>query len=196
MTTTTTTTTVRTSGRAAPLPPAERRDAIITAVLPLLAERGPAVTSRELSEAAGVAEGTIFKAFTDKDDLFRAALDRVVDPGPTERAIRSIDPALPYEQRVLAAAEHVQRRMVDIWSILSKLGAAGIPEERRTLPASAATVELFASEPDRLRISPEDAARRFRALIIAFSQPMLYDPSPSAAELVEFFLHGVSRTGA
>ena len=85
--------------------------------------------------------------------------------------------------------------MVDIWSILSKLGAAGIPEERRTLPASAATVELFASEPDRLRISPEDAARRFRALIIAFSQPMLYDPSPSAAELVEFFLHGVSRTG-
>ena len=154
-----------------------------------------AVTSRELSEAAGVAEGTIFKAFTDKDDLFRAALDRVVDPEPTERAIRSIDTALPYEQRVLAAAEHVQRRMVDIWSILSKLGAAGIPEERRTLPASAATVELFASEPDRLRISPEDAARRFRALIIAFSQPMLYDPSPSAAELVEFFLRGVSRTG-
>ena len=85
--------------RAAPLPSRARREAIITAVLPFLADRGTAVTSRELSEAAGVAEGTIFKAFTDKDDLFRAALDRVVDPEPTERAIRSIDPALPYEQR-------------------------------------------------------------------------------------------------
>ena len=153
-------------------------------MFPLVADRGTAVTSRELSEAAGVAEGTIFKVFADKDDLFRAVLDRVADPEPTEQGIRSIDPALPYEQRLEVAAELVQRRLVDIWNILSKIGSVGMSIERRTMPVSEATVELFAAEPDRIRITPDDAARRFRALIVAFSQPALYEPSPSAAELV------------
>src|SRR5690606_23916200 len=45
--------------RARPLAPEERREAILDAVLPLLRERGREVTSRELAEAAGVAEGTI-----------------------------------------------------------------------------------------------------------------------------------------
>src|SRR5690606_24835873 len=48
--------------RARPLAPEERREAILDAVLPLLRERGREVTSRELAEAAGVAEGTIFRA--------------------------------------------------------------------------------------------------------------------------------------
>ena len=182
-------------GRLPCRPPSDAH-AIITAVLPLLAARGTAVTSRELSEAAGVAEGTIFKAFTDKDDLFRAALDRVVDPEPTERAIRSIDPALPYEQRVLAAAEHVQRRHRRHLEHPVEARCGGHPR-RAPHPAR----QRRHRRAVRLRTRPaahqsEDAARRFRALIIAFSQPMLYDPSPSAAELVEFFLHGVSRTGA
>ncbi len=177
--------------RASPLTRVDRREAIVTAVLPLVAARGTAVTSRELSETAGVAEGTIFKAFADKDDLFRAVLDRVTDPEPTERGIRSIDPALAFEQRLEVAAELMQRRLVDVWNILSKIGAVGMPVERRTMPASEATVELFAAAPERLRITPDDAARRFRTLIIAFSQPVLYDPAPNAAELVRFFLHGV-----
>ena len=177
--------------RAAPLSPAHRREAIVTAVFPLVADRGTAVTSRELSEAAGVAEGTIFKVFADKDELFRAVLDRVADPEPTEQGIRSIDPTLPYEQRLEMAAELLQRRLVDIWNILSKIGSVGMSIERRTMPVSEATVELFATEPDRIRITPDDAARRFRALIVAFSQPALYEPSPSATELVRFLLHGV-----
>src|SRR4029077_13477989 len=40
--------------RASPLTRVDRREAIVTAVLPLVAARGTAVTSRELSEAAGV----------------------------------------------------------------------------------------------------------------------------------------------
>ncbi len=171
--------------------PADRRAAIVDAVIPLLASRGTAVTSRELALAAGVAEGTIFKVFSDKDDLFQAALERATDPGPAERAIRGIDASLKFEQRLVAAAEIVQRRLVDIWSLLSKFGSAGIPAERRGLPDSQAMIELFAGAPDHIRIEPVDAARRFRALVLAFSHPVLHDPAPSADELVDFFLRGV-----
>ena len=66
--------------RASPLPPEERREAIIGAILPLLLERGSSVTTRELATAAGVAEGTIFKVFDDKDDLLRSAVERALDP--------------------------------------------------------------------------------------------------------------------
>jgi AcrR family transcriptional regulator len=185
--------------RASPMAPADRRAAIVDAVLPLLASRGTAVTSRELALAAGVAEGTIFKVFTDKEDLFRTAVDRVADPELTERSIRAIDPTLPYEQRLLAAAVVVQRRLVDIWSILSKVGwegtdSADSPTRQRQMPPSPATIELFAAEPGRIRVTPEEAAQKFRALVLAFSHPVLYDPPPSADTLVDFFLHGIAAS--
>lgn len=182
----------RATGRAAPLPTAERREAIIAAVLPLLAERGAAVTSRELAIAAGVAEGTIFKAFTDKTDLFTAALDRVSDPAPFERAVAEIDPTLGYEERLVAAASIMQIRLVHIWNLFSKLASAPLPARPRTLDDSPATVALFASEPGRIRVRPDEAARRFRALVLALSHPLLHTPPPSAAELVDQFLHGVA----
>ncbi len=179
------------SGRAAPLPPAERRQAIIAAVLPLLVERGSSATSKELALAAGVAEGTIWKAFTDKDDLLAAALDRATDPRATEEALRAIDPSLPFDQRLVKAADIIQRRMVDIWSLFTQIGTAGVPDDRRQLPDSDATIELFAADPAAIRLAPRDAARQFRALILAFSHPVLMSPPPSPAELVELFLHGV-----
>src|SRR5690349_3699156 len=45
------------SERARPLPPAERRAALVAATLPLISEHGPAVSTRQIAVAAGVAEG-------------------------------------------------------------------------------------------------------------------------------------------
>ena len=61
--------TVVTRSRAAALPPEERRAAIIDAARPLLIEHGENVTTRQLADAAGIAEGTIFRVFADKDEL-------------------------------------------------------------------------------------------------------------------------------
>ncbi len=60
--------------RARPLPPDERRRAIIEATLPLLREHGTALPTRQIAEACGVAEGTLFKAFESKEDLIASAL--------------------------------------------------------------------------------------------------------------------------
>ena len=61
------------SPRATSMSPDERRKAIVTALVPLLVERGGEVTTREIAQAAGIAEGTIFRVFPDKKSLLLAA---------------------------------------------------------------------------------------------------------------------------
>ena len=63
--------------RAAPLPPAERRAALIAATEPLLERFGREVSTRQIAQAACVAEGTIFRAFPTKEALIDAVLDDI-----------------------------------------------------------------------------------------------------------------------
>ncbi|WP_454729426.1 TetR/AcrR family transcriptional regulator [Cellulosimicrobium protaetiae] len=74
--------------RARPLSREERRDTIAAATIPLLVEHGAAVTTRQIADAAGVAEGTLFRAFADKDEILHAAVVRSLDPAPAVAAIR------------------------------------------------------------------------------------------------------------
>jgi AcrR family transcriptional regulator len=176
--------------RAAPLPPEERRAAIIGAVLPLLVEHGAGVTSRQIAHAAGVSEGTIFNVFADKDELIEAAIATAIDQAPFEQAIAEIDRGAPYEHRLLLATELIQRRIVDIWRIVSQLEPHRPASEHRPLPDSEALTELLATEPDRLRIEPAEAARLLRALTLSLTHPMLAAAPRSAADIVDVFLHG------
>ena len=179
--------------RAAPLPPEERRDAVIRATLPLLIERGAGVTTRELAAAAGVSEGTLFKVFDDKDELIRAAVRVAMDPEPFERAVASIDADLPFQDRLVAATTLIQRRIVDIWQLISKLDAERHHEPKhQPLPDSTALTALLASGGPVVSEPPADAARLLRALTLALTHP-LFTPRPRSAEaIVDVFLNGVA----
>src|SRR5713101_3013811 len=89
--------------RAAALPPDERRSMIVAVTLPLLLAHGERVTSRQIAEAAGIAEGTIFRAFADKDEVIAAVLEAALDQEPLETALANIDPHLEFEAHVIAA---------------------------------------------------------------------------------------------
>lgn len=178
--------------RAAPLPPEARRAAIIDAVLPLLVEQGAAATSRQLAQAAGVSEGTIFNVFGDKEALLAAVVQTAIDPGPFERAIAGIDPSAPLEQRLAEAVTLIQRRVADVWRLLSQLGPQHRPSPPRSLPESPALTRLLSVDPTQLRLPPAEAARLLRSLTLACTHPLLSPRPRPPAEIVDLFLHGAA----
>src|SRR3954449_11565744 len=98
------------SGRAAALPPEERREALIAATLPLVLEHGTDVSTRLIAEAAGVAEGTIFRVFPSKDDLIEAVVASAFDPSSLVEAVTQVDRTLPLADRLVAAVRVLSER--------------------------------------------------------------------------------------
>lgn len=175
------------------MPPSQRRAAIVEAIVPLLIESGASVTSRQLAAAAGVSEGTIFNVFADKDELISAAVERAIDPAPFERAIGEIDTSAPFVDQLTEATEIIQRRIVDIWALISRVGPHHRPE-RHPLPDSPALAALLGSDRERLRMEPASAARLLRALTLSSTHPMMTAEPRPAADIVDVFLNGVANT--
>src|SRR4051812_32951043 len=177
--------------RATPLPPAERRAAIVDAVGPLVIEHGSAVTTKQIAQRAGVSEGTIFNVFVDKEQLIDAVIDAALDPQPLEERLAAIDTGLPFEARLIAATQEVQLRMMHIWRLLSALGPPAHRQPRQ-IPQSPSLAAIFASEPGRVRVDPAAAARRLRAMTLTLTHPLMTDDPATPEEIVDAFLHGVA----
>ena len=178
------------SQRAPAMPAEARRDAIVRATLPLLLERGTSVSTRQIAEAAGIAEGTIFRVFPDKDAVIRAAVELAFDPEPVEEALAAIDRDQPFESQLAEAVAVIQRRLADIWHLISTVGVEGPPPAPP--PDSPALAALFEPVADRLRADPVTAARRLRAVTLAVSHPVLMaDQPPSPEEIVSLLLDGI-----
>jgi AcrR family transcriptional regulator len=116
--------------RAKPLSTDDRRAMIIDAVIPLLMEHGRAVTTRQIADAADVAEGTIFRVFADKDELIDAAVNKFLDATAANRQLRAIDPELPLEAKVNDILFQLRGRMKGIFGIMSAVGMSGPPPRR------------------------------------------------------------------
>jgi AcrR family transcriptional regulator len=191
------------STRARPLPPDERRAALIAATLPLVIQHGPSVTTRQIADAAGVAEGTIFGVFPDKETLVRATAAAAFDPGPVVRRLAALDPSDPFEDRLIAAVVILQERLAKVFNLITAFRLHEPPDEHVHVnpPASVAIVEaltaLFAHDHERLRMEPAQCARLLRLVVFAGSHPRITDDNPlSAEEIVDLLLNGIATADA
>lgn len=189
------TTSPTSSGRAASLPPDQRRQAIVEAAKPLVARHGRQVTTRALADAAGVAEGTLFRVFDDKDELVLATANALLDPSILDQALADLDPAGTLEDQLAAVVAVIEQRITDVWHLLGQLGPELRSRVVRPTGRDDALTELLAAHAHRLRTDPGQAARLLRGVTMALTHPMLADGTPSTAEIVDFFCHGAVHPG-
>jgi AcrR family transcriptional regulator len=181
-------------GRATALPIEERRSAIVAAALPLFLSQGAGITTREIAQAAGIAEGTIFRVFPDKTALLDAVIEAALDPTPADAAIEKIDPTLSLEDRLVAVVEILRKRVLYLFRVFS--AASGTtrgaqPERSHDLPALTA---IFESESERISRTPTDASRVLRGLTFACVHPSFGTEEPlTSEEIVAVFLDGIRR---
>ena len=186
--------------RARPMSPDERRSAILAATRPLLYEHGRATTTRLIAEAAGIAEGTVFRAFASKEELFDAVLEAEFDPTSFLEQVAQIDPDLSLHDRLVAFTTLLQGRFVGIFSLMAAMGmrkppeALSDPQARKRL-ATGGLASLLAPDADRFTVPVERVVHLVRLLTFSGSHPHISDQRPlSPEEIVDVILHGILKT--
>jgi len=166
---------------------------IIAAALPLLVEQGEAVTTRQIADAAGIAEGTIFRVFPDKDSLIRAVIEAVFDNQPLEQALAEIDTARPLADVLTEGTALLQERVVSIWRVASSVGPRFHDSTRRSLIVSPWVEGVLTEHRKELTLKPAEAARVLQSLTLAVTHPNLTENPMAPARIVQLFLHGAGR---
>ena len=169
---------------------------LIDAVTPLLLAHGRAVTTKQIAECAGIAEGTIFRAFGSKDELISAAVAKQLDPEPFRRRLRDVEPALPLEDKVRAIVALMRGRFTKVFALMSALGTIGPPpghEARHEYNEYTGILGgTLAPDLERLNVEPARAAQIIRMVSLAASVPHIRNgPAFDDDEITALILYGI-----
>lgn len=198
--------------------PEDRRDAIVGAAIPLLRARGASVTTRELADAACVAEGTLFRVFPDKAALVRAAIERALDPTPVLAQLAGVERELPVRIAIAKTVAILQEHAVGVASLVAvnhelfaSLGGSRETPHGHTHPGHAhkpggpdhpieivvrAVAGVLDPHADQLRLDPALCARMLVGFVLTTNRPLGSGPRPALGphDLATLFCDGAVRS--
>ena len=200
--------------RAPAMSQEERRAAIVRSTLPLLIEHGGTVSTSQIAAAAGIAEGTVFRAFKDKQDLLIACMRAGMNSDEEVAVIERIGTAGPLADRLTRGVEAISGYLDRVWAVGQAMRIGGVSHDDmrkrmhgddedpqpgpppEMLRVSHAISGLFDEATDNLRVDAERATRMLLGLV--FSNRMqgqgFGTTTDDPAEIVDLFLHGVIHT--
>ncbi|GAB1513770.1 TetR/AcrR family transcriptional regulator [Actinophytocola sp. KF-1] len=200
--------------RAPAMSQEERRAAIVRSTLPLLIEHGGNVSTSQIAAAAGIAEGTVFRAFKDKQDLLIACMRAGMNSDEEVAVIERIGTEGPLADRLTRGVEAISGYLDRVWAIGQAMRAGGVsPEDmhRRMhgddeegepgpppemLRVTRAIGGLFDEATDNLRVDAERATRMLLGLVLSnrMQGQGFGTAADDPAQIVDLFLHGVIHT--
>lgn len=180
---------------------------IVQAALPLVAERGAAVTTQQVAKAAGIGEATIFRAFADKDELLNACLVAALRNDHVLAEIDAVPLDQPLAARLTEAAATLRAYLDRMGTVIGALRATGHHPDRG-VPAGdrdrdrvgagrreaierthQAVSRLLEPDQESLRLPADQLAGIFLGLLYRRGG-MPGGPDVSMETLVDLFLHG------
>jgi AcrR family transcriptional regulator len=186
--------------RASPIHPDQRRAAIIATTERLIVAHGGNVSTRAIAEAAGIAEGTIYRVFPTKEAIIDAIFEDAFNRDAYRREVGAVDLNADLRIRMIELVGILQRRIRRIMALFTAIGFRRPPsmhDPKIGVRRELSFVEIAAIlEPDRdrLRLPPLEAARLLQAMVMALSNPMLSERTDAAPEeIVDLILNGIAR---
>jgi AcrR family transcriptional regulator len=186
---------------------ADRREAIVRATLPLLATHGANITTRQIAQAAGIAEGTVFRVFADKDELLRACVTEAFRTDDVCARVREVPADLSLAERLTAAGELFEEHFARFTSLMRTLATTGYEFRRNDrrqdedpprfmADLADAVADVLRRDEHRLRLPITDLARRYLGLLISirFDVDERQDRKATLAQCTDLLLNGALRS--
>jgi AcrR family transcriptional regulator len=182
--------------RAQPMAPDDRRRMIAEEAVPLFLEHGAALTTRQLADELGIAEGTIFRAFGDKDSLVRAAVQTFMEQSQARMADGLVDPDLPLEEKVAMLVHGTRVWMQNMFRMVALVPREDIPHmmhRPRDSGYQKAIATAFENDADRLTV-PVDRLSAIMSIAGVAANARRFGDAQGLTdeELVHFILYGIA----
>jgi len=167
--------------------PEDRRQAIISATTDLVIEHGPEATTRQIADACGIAEGTLFRVFASKDEILAAVVEQLLDARFLIAEIEALPVADHAADAVRALVGLVEGSTTRIRSVMMALHTAQNEADRRgnhgprdktkflddQAAIDTSLARVLSAHEDELRVDTATAATFIRTVVFAGNLPMV-----------------------